>query len=200
MILNHLWGIYAHPKQEWHEIEQRHEGVSFSLSHILIIALIPAVMGYFSAVYKGWSIGVGDRIFLSNSSALFMAIGLYCALVGGVFALAYMIKWMSKTFDSDPTYTQALEVSSYTATPMFMVGFAAFYPELWFFISVALVGLSYSVYLLYTGVPIVMRIPEDEGFVYASSVVTVGLIFLVVAMTGSIVLVNWALGGMSGLL
>jgi len=157
-------------------------------------------MGYFSAVYTGWSIGVGDRIFLSTSSALIMATGLYAALVGGVFALAYMIKWMSKTFDSNPTYTQALEVSSYTSTPMFMVGFAAIYPELWFFISVALVGLSYSVYLLYTGVPIVMRIPEDEGFVYASSVVTVGLIFLVVAMTGSIVLVNWVFGGMSGLL
>lgn len=191
MILNHLWGIYTHPKEEWHAIEQRHEDYSFSLSHILIISLIPAVMGYFSSVHLGWGIGVGDPIMLEQATGLVMAFGLYASLVGGVFGLAYMIHWMSKTFDSKPTYTQSLEVASYTATPMYMVGFAAFYPELWFIITVGLVGLSYSVYLLYTGVPIVMRIPEDEGFIYASSVVTVGLIFLVVMMTGSIVAWEW---------
>lgn len=192
MILNHLWGIYAHPKEEWQVIEQRHESVSFSLSHILIVALIPAIMGYYSAVHLGWSIGVGDRVMLSSADGIMMATAIYLGLVGGVFGLAYMIHWMSKTFDSEPTYTQALEIASYTATPLFMVGFAAFYPELWFIITVGLVGLSYSVYLLYTGVPIVMNIPEDKGFIYASSVVTVGLIFLVVLMTGSIVLWGWA--------
>ncbi|UAA40080.1 YIP1 family protein [Paraneptunicella aestuarii] len=192
MILNHLWGIYAHPKEEWQVIEQRHESVSFSLSHILIVALIPAIMGYYSAVHLGWSIGVGDRVMLSSADGIMMATAIYMGLVGGVFGLAYMIHWMSKTFDSEPTYTQALEIASYTATPLFMVGFAAFYPELWFIITVGLVGLSYSVYLLYTGVPIVMNIPEDKGFIYASSVVTVGLIFLVVLMTGSIVLWGWA--------
>lgn len=188
MILNHLWGIYAHPKEEWQTIEQRHESVSFSLSHILIVALIPAIMSYFSAVHLGWSIGVGDRVFLTANEGLIMASAIYSGLVVGVFALAYMIHWMSKTFDSEPTYTQALEIASYTATPMFMVAFAAFYPELWFIITVGLVGMSYSVYLLYTGVPIVMKIPEEKGFVYASSVVTVGLVFLVVMMAGSIIM------------
>ncbi len=191
MILNHLWGIYAHPKEEWQVIEQRHESMSFSLSHILIVALVPAIMAYFSAVHLGWSIGVGDRVFLTSSNGIVLALAIYLGLVVGVFALAYMIRWMSKTFDSEPTYTQALEIASYTATPMFMVAFAAFYPELWFIIAVGLVGLSYSVYLLYTGVPIVMKIPEEKGFVYASSVVTVGLIFLVVLMTGSVILWGW---------
>lgn len=191
MILNHLWGIYAHPKEEWRTIEERHESFKFSLSHILIIAMIPAVMSYYSAVYLGWSIGVGEKIFLEADSALTMAIGIYVGLVGGVFGLAYMVHWMAKTFDSDPTYTQALELSAYTSTPIFMVAFAAFYPVLWFIMFIGLIGLSYSVYLLYAGVPIIMKIPEEEGFVYSSSVVTVGLIFLVVLMTGSIVLWGW---------
>ena len=112
MILNHLWGIYTHPKEEWHAIEQRHEDYSFSLSHILIISLIPAVMGYFSSVHLGWGIGVGDPIMLEQATGLVMAFGLYASLVGGVFGLAYMIHWMSKTFDSKPTYTQSLEVAS----------------------------------------------------------------------------------------
>ena len=191
MILNHLWGIYAHPKEEWHVIERRHESFRFSLSHILIISLIPALMAYFSSVYFGWSIGVGDRIHLSQREGLILSAGLYFGLAGGVFALAYMIQWMSKTFDSNPTYTQALEISAYAATPLFMVALAGFYPELWFIMIVGLAGLAYSVYLLYTGVPIVMHIPEEEGFVYASSVVTVGLIFLVVTMVGSVIVGSW---------
>ncbi|MCY7296598.1 Yip1 family protein [Alteromonas sp. a30] len=191
MILNHLWGIYTHPKEEWHVIERRHEGFKFSLSHILIISLIPALMAYFSAVYFGWSIGVGDRIHLTHNEGLILGIGLYFGLAIGVFALAYMIQWMSKTFDSNPTFTQALEISAYAATPLFMVALAGFYPELWFIMLVGLAGISYSVYLLYTGVPIVMKIPEEEGFVYASSVVTVGLIFLVVMMVGSVIVGSW---------
>jgi hypothetical protein len=57
---------------------------------------------------------------------------------------------------------------------------------------VGLAGLTYSVYLLYTGVPIIMHIPEEKGFIYSSSVVTCGLILLVILMVGSVLL--WSVG------
>ncbi len=41
MILGHLFGLYTHPKQEWRAIDKEHEGVQSSLSHILLIALLP---------------------------------------------------------------------------------------------------------------------------------------------------------------
>ncbi len=179
MILNHIWGLLAHPNQEWQEIDQRHESMMYSLSHIFIIALIPSVCGYYSAVNLGWSIGVGDPIKLTPDSAMFMAVSMYIALIIGVFALSYLSHWMAQTFGATPTFTQTLELSAYTATPIFMVGFAAFYPELWFIVCVGFVGLAWSVYLLYTGVPILMHIPKERGFIYASSVVTCGLILLV---------------------
>jgi len=69
-----------------------------------------------------------------------------------------------------------------------MSGVAALYPELWFVTMVFLAGVAYSVYLLYTGVPILMHIPEERGFIYASSVVTAGLIMLVVLMVTSAIL------------
>lgn len=97
-----------------------------------------------------------------------------------------------KTFDANPTYTQALELASYTATPLFMVGLAALYPVLWFIMIVGLIGLAYSVYLLYAGVPIIMNIPEEKGFIYASSMVTAGLVLLVGLMATSVIL--WSLG------
>ncbi len=192
MILNHLWGLYAHPREEWQTIEQRHESLSYSLSHILLVALIPALCTYYSAAHLGWSIGVGDPILLTERSAAIVSVGMYFGLIAGVLGLAYLVQWMAVTFDSKPSFTQALELAAYTATPLFMVGFAALYPVLWFVMLVGLVGLSYSVYLLYAGVPIIMNIEEEKGFIYASSVVTCGLVLLVTLMAASVIV--WSFG------
>ena len=196
MILNHLMGLYTHPKEEWHTIEKNHEAVKSSLSHVLLIALIPAICTYFASTAIGWNLGVSDPLFLTSNSALMMSISMYFGLIAGVFALAYLAFWMAKTFDAEPSFTQALELAAYTATPLFMVGLAALYPSIWFMMVVGLAGLSYSVYLLYTGVPIIMNIPEEKGFIYASSVVTAGLVLLVALMASSIILWSMGLGPM----
>jgi hypothetical protein len=192
MILNHLWGLYTQPKEEWHAIDRRNESYFYSLSHIAIISLIPVLMSYYSAAHLGWSIGVGDIIRLTSSSARLMSIGMYFGLMTGVIALALLIHKLAKVFDATPTYTQSLELAAYTATPLFMVGFAAFFPVLWFVVLVGLVGLAYSVYLLYAGTPILMHIPQGKGFIYASSVVTCGLVLLTILMAASVIL--WSLG------
>ncbi len=193
MILNHLMGLYTHPKKEWHTIEQNHEALRSSLSHILLVALIPAICAYIGSAHIGWSpTGEGEKLFLTDQSAILMSVGMYFGLIAGVFALAYLSFWMAKTFDSTPTYTQALELASYTATPLFMVGLSALFPVVWLMMIVALFGIAYSVYLLYTGIPIIMNIPEEKGFIYASSVVTCGLVLLVALMGTSVIL--WSNG------
>lgn len=193
MLLNHLVGIYSHPKEEWHNIDDKHETYFYALSHIAIIALIPSIVAYYSSAHTGWSIGAGDLIRLNHTSATMMGVGMYFGLVVGVIALAFLIHELAKTFDANPTYTQSLELAAYTATPLFMVGFAGLYPELWVVMMALLVGISYSVYLLYSGVPILLHMPEEKGFIYSSSVVTCGLVLLVILMTGSVLV--WGLSG-----
>jgi len=194
MILNHIWGLYAHPKEEWHTIEKRHESLMYSLAHILIVALIPAICAYYATAHLGWSVGARDPIKLPEANAMMLAGAMYAGLIAGVFALAYLIQWMAVTFDAKPDFTQALELAAYTATPLLMVGIAALYPVLWFFTLAGLAALSYSVYLLYAGVPIMMNIPEEKGFIYSSSVVTCGLVLLVTLMAISAVLFGMGFG------
>ena len=194
MILNHIWGLYAHPKEEWHTIEKRHESLMYSLAHILIVALIPAVCAYYATAHLGWSVGARDPIKLPEANAMMLAGAMYAGLIAGVFALAYLIQWMAVTFDAKPDFTQALELAAYTATPLLMVGIAALYPVLWFVTLAGLAALTYSVYLLYAGVPIMMNIPEEKGFIYSSSVVTCGLVLLVTLMAISAVLFGMGFG------
>lgn len=195
MILNHLWGIYTKPKEEWKTIDKQHESYFSSLSHIMIIALIPSGMAFYASAFLGWDIGAGvtaETIRLTQNSALVMSVAMYFGLIVGVIALAILIHELAKSFDAHPNYTQSLEIAAYTATPLFMAGFGAFYPQLWFLMSVVLVGLSYSVYLLYTGVPIMLHIPEEKGFIFSSSVVTCGLVLMVILMVLSVIL--WSVG------
>lgn len=188
MILNHIWGLYAHPLEEWKTIDQRHESMTFALSHILVVALIPCLAAYYASAHLGWSIGAREASFLTQSSAITLSVAMYLGIIVAAFALAYLIHWMAKTFGAAPTFTQSMELAAYTATPAIMSGVAALYPELWFVTMAFLAGVAYSVYLLYTGVPILMHIPEERGFIYASSVVTAGLIMLVVLMVTSAIL------------
>lgn len=192
MILNRIWGLYAHPKKEWQSIEKLNESSFYSLIHILTIALIPAVCGYYAAAHIGWIIGTGEPIMLTKSSALTMAITMYFALVAGVLALAYLIYWMAVTFDSKPSFTQSIELAAYTATPLLMIGITALYPVLWFVVVAGLCAVCYSVYLLYSGVPIMMNIPEEKGFIYSSSVVTCGLILMVSLLAATAMM--WTMG------
>ncbi|MBE1287355.1 MAG: DUF1282 domain-containing protein [Alteromonadaceae bacterium] len=190
MLLNHLFGLYTHPKEEWQTIDRTQETFAYPLSHIAIISLIPAVCSYIASAKIGWSIGAGDLIKMTNESALFMSVGMYFGLFLGVICLAFMIQDLAEVFDAKPTITQSLELAAYTATPLFMVGFAALYPVLWFVAMVGLAGLAYSVYLLYSGVPILMHIPEEKGFIYASTVVTCGLVLLSILMALSVILLQ----------
>lgn len=187
MILNHIWGLYAHPVEEWKTIDQRHESLRFSLSHILIVALIPCIAAYVASAHIGWSIGARESIYMTQNSAIAMAVAMYIGLIGGVLALSYLIHWMAKTFGAAPSYTQSLELAAYTSTPVLMAGLGALYPELWFVSMVFLAGVAYSVYLLYAGVPILMHIPEEQGFMYSSSVVTAGLILMVTLMAATVI-------------
>jgi hypothetical protein len=66
------------------------------------------------------------------------------------------------------------------------------YPNVILFMVVGIAAIFYTAYLLYAGIPIFMGISDEEGFVYASSVLTVGLVMLVALM--AITVLVWSFG------
>jgi hypothetical protein len=183
MILNRLWELYTNPQDEWRAINDKHDNMLYSVSHIMIIALVPSICSYFSAVFLGWYINFDDVVTLSPMAAMAASVSVYCLLVSGVFTLAFIAWRLAMYFGAKPTYTQCLELSSYTATPLFISGFAALFPEIWFLALVGAVGLTYSIKLLFTGVPITIDIDPSKRRVYILSLVTCSLLMLFGLMT-----------------
>jgi glyoxylase-like metal-dependent hydrolase (beta-lactamase superfamily II) len=57
---------------------------------------------------------------------------------------------------------------------------------------VGLPALAYTVYLLYSGVPVMMGVTKERGFLFASAVLAVGLVMLVAVLAATAIL--WGMG------
>lgn len=196
-MLSHSLGIFLHPDKEWKSIRNDHKSfLGVFLTHAPLLALIPTISAYYGVTQIGWSVGSGQVIKLSNDSALSLCVITYFALLAGVFVLGEFINWMARNYgakDSDErVHYEGTALAVYALTPLFLVGALQAYPSLWLNAIATIVAGAYAVYLIYEGIPILMNINKDQAFMFASSVITVGLVMLVIVRIGSVLL--WSMG------
>ncbi len=193
MFIQHIIGLFSNPTNEWEKIrEQQKSGDRSGVGFVFILAAIPAISGYIGTTQVGWRIGVGDPIRITGESAISIAIIYYLALIIGVFSIGWVIHLMGKAYEVEKPLPLCIALAAYTATPLFLIGIMQVYPVLWLNMLLGLPVLAYTVYLLYSGLPIMMEIPAERGFLYSSAILAVGLVALVslLAMTALL----WGMG------
>ena len=192
MFIQHIIGLFVDPTQEWEKIREQHQAGRHSVAHIFLLAAIPAISGYVGTTRVGWRIGVGDPIRITGDSAIAIAVIYYLALLVGVFSIGWVIHLLGKAYEVVKPLSLCLALAAYTATPLFLIGIMEIYPVLWLNMLLGLPALAYTVYLLYSGLPIMMEIPAERGFLYSSAVLAVGLIALVALLALTALL--WGMG------
>ncbi len=196
-MLQHTLGIFTNPDREWQRIRSDSESfLKVYLRHVPLLALIPCIAAYFGVTEVGWSVGNGGVVRLTSQSALLMCIATYIAQLVAVYVLGEYINWMSRSFgvadEASRRHYEGTALAVYSAIPMMLAGVVLVYPQLWLVVSVYILAACYSVYLIYEGIPILMNIPKERGFIYASSVITVGLVLAVVVMVSTVIV--WSAG------
>lgn len=193
MSLGHTVGLLTHPDREWEAIRNHSESISMLyLGHILLLALIPAAAGFYGTTQVGWQIGDGQIIRLTQSSALQLSALFYGAMLAGIYIIGRFIDFFAATYEVKNDKPRGVILAAYTATPVFLMGVIAVYPNIWVNMTAGLIAVAYAVYLLYEGLPILMKIPPERGFMFASSVLTVGLVMFVGLLAISVVI--WSMG------
>ncbi|MGI9278409.1 MAG: Yip1 family protein [Endozoicomonas sp.] len=194
MILSHFWGLLFHPDEEWTSIREHPPGIiRLYLGQVIWLAALPAICTYLGTTRTGWSLPGSDQVVkLTETSAAAMAIFAWLAILAGVAIMGAFIQWMAETFGSKPSLTQSVAFSCYTAAPLFLAGFCGLYPSIWLTIVAGTIASSCSAWLLYSGLPTFMQIPREQGFVYASSVLCIGLVVLVSIMITTVIF--WGMG------
>ena len=187
MYIQHLYGLFSHPHAEWASIKQENYSMTHVyLAHLAVLAAIPAISLYFGTTQVGLSLTGDEYLTLSTDRALPLSIAFYFAMLVGVGFMSYITFWMEKTFGAEASFERCLTFISFTATPMFL------FPVIWLNVLVVMGAVCYSLYLLYVGVPIFMNIPEERGFIFASSILTAGLCTLIGFMAATIII--WGSG------
>jgi Yip1 domain len=193
MVLNHVWGLLTNPTREWKAVRKERAGIFRSYwSHFVILAAIPAVAGYYGTTRVGWHVIAREVHRLTPESALPMAIATYVTLLVAVFVVGMLIHWMERTYGAKADLDAAVALAGHTATPLFLVGVSLLYPLLWVNLLLGLPALAYSVYLLYSGVPVITGISKERGFLFASAVLAVGLVMFIGVLAATVIL--WSAG------
>ena len=193
MFIQHILGLFNDPVRQWGKIRDQYKsGNGNPIGHVLILALIPALSGYFGTTQVGWRIGVGEPIRITGDSALSITIVYYIALLVGVFSIGWVIHLLGKAYEVEKPLPLCVALAAYTATPLLLIGIMQVYPVLWLNMLIGLPALAYTVYLLYSGLPIMMEIPIERGFLYSSAVLAVGLVALVAMLAMTALL--WGMG------
>jgi hypothetical protein len=157
------------PHSEWQVIE-REPGALTDLfgSYVAILAAIPAI-----ARFIGHSLIGGHDPMLHG---LIRTVIAYAATFTVVYVLAGIIDLLAPKFGTQKNFPNALKLSIYSHTPLWLAGIFLLIPGLNFLM---LLGI-YGAYVLWVGLPTLMRVPEENRLLYAACVTACALVSTVV--------------------
>jgi hypothetical protein len=185
--------LLTRPGQAWAEIRRQEQanGIHY-LIYLLLFALLPPICLYLGTTRAGWSLVAGEQVRLESTSAMQLAVLMYLTIVGGVFIMGAFLRWMSRSFDTRPSYNQCVGFIAYLCTPFYLAGLGALYPSRWVALAVLGVAGLYTSYLLFAGLPRFMRLEPGRSLLFAACAWAVGLLVLVNIKVAMILV--WQLG------
>jgi Yip1 domain len=197
-LVDRAKNILLQPKQEWPVIQGEQATVgSLYTSYIIPLAAIGPV-----ASVIGWSV-FGLHLPFVGSIRMPIGYGVrnaaitYVAGLIGVFILALIIDALAPTFGGQKNQIQALKVAAYSYTAAWVGGIFSLIPTL------AILGLLvslYSIYLLYLGLPVLMKSPPEKAVGYTVVVIIVAIVLsLVIGVVVAQFAWRPAMGGIPGL-
>lgn len=167
------------PSNAWPRLRQDYDHHPFAfLVPLLLLPLLPAACLFIGTTQVGWSLPGNDSVqHLSSGSALLLATMCYLGFVAGVVIMGFFVRWGSLTF------TTAI------AVPLMLAGIVALVPWRILLLLAAAAACAYSVRLLFTGLPLFMRMQERQTLFYAFCILGVG--FLTLLTTAFIFIEFW---------
>ncbi len=156
-IIERIKGILVKPKEEWLVINGESTSSSaLVINYLLPLAVIAALatfFGFFFALPSGF-IKIG----------IYYAIFALISLVVAVYATAYITDALAPSFASEKNINKSTQLVVYSATPVFVGALLGLLPRIsWLGL---LAGAIYSIYLLFLGIPVLKKTPEDKTPIY----------------------------------
>ena len=189
-LVERVKNILFSPNTEWDVIEAEPATIQgIYTSYVYILAAIgPVAQCIASIIFPRYTLWGGVGVVGAFTTAI---VGYVLTLVG-VYVSAQIIDSLAPSFGGQRDLLKAFKVAAYSSTAIWIVGIFALVPLV---SGLRIIGI-YSFYLIYLGLPKLMKAPEDKALVYTivTIVVSVVVFAVVTVIAGAAVGLTTGLG------
>jgi hypothetical protein len=182
-LKDRIKNILFTPAAEWDRIDGEPATVQGLYSGY---ACILAAIGPIASLIGGQLFGYAGIFFHRPPliGAVVGAIVSYVLSLVGVYVLALIIDALAPSFGGTKNQIQAFKVAVYSWTAAWIAGIFALFPPV---SALRIIGI-FSLYLLYLGLPKLMKAPQDKALAYTAVTVVVAIVIWVciAAVAGAI--------------
>lgn len=182
-LIARVKNILLRPGAEWQVINLEPATIKgLYMGYALILAAIPPLSTLIGQQIFGVGFGFGGFGISTRPAigpAIVGALLMYGLSLAMVAVMAYVVNALAPTFRSEKNLVRAFQLVVYGYTASWVAGIFGLIPAL---AVLSIVGL-YSIYVIYKGLPVMMRTPQDQVIPY-------------MAVTALIAIVASVIGGM----
>ena len=176
-LVDRVKNILLNPRQEWSVIDTEPATVGeLFTGYVVPLAAIPPISQAIGYSVFGISVPFLGTYRTPVGSALASAAVTYVLSLAGVYVLALIIDALAPNFGGTKSQIQALKVAAYSSTASWVAGIFALIPGLRF---LSILGV-YSLFLLYLGLPVLMKTPPEKALPYTAVVILAAIVLFAV--------------------
>lgn len=166
-------------------------GAAVFFGAALWLGVLPPVFAAIGTTAFGWRLGV-EPLFLSGRTIVAISIAYFILLLFGFVSTAVVARWMAHTYGADPSWSRSFSLVTLVGAPLAIGSVVHLYPNAFLNVLVLVPTLIWSMYLLYRGLPAVMKTDPGRGMLMASSLIAYLLVSWVTLL--GITAVLWSRG------
>jgi hypothetical protein len=174
-ILSRAYGLLREPSKEWEQIRAEETTIpNILIGYVAPLAAIPPLADLIgSYLFEGAAVS-------SLGNAVVGAVVAWLVGVAMVYLLGIIINFIADNFDSDRDDLAAQKLAAYALTPFFISTIVLIWPPL---LWVPILALGAMVFLIYRGLPILMKTPADRAAAYTATVTIAALVTFIVQIS-----------------
>jgi hypothetical protein len=166
--------------------------MSILLRYSLWLLILPPLFAFIGASNFGWRLGAAEPLRMSTGSLLIVSAGYLLVLIIGLVSTAIISRWMASTYGANKSLGRHLALITIVGEPMAVASIVHLFPHVLLNVLILIPTVIWSMYLLYTGIPVALETPAERGMLMASSLVG-WLLVAAVSLLG-ISMSLWTLG------
>lgn len=167
-----LFRLLFRPSEVFEELSEiRPEPHAVFFKYVLWLAIIPPVFAYIGASNFGWRIGAAEPLYVPAGDLVVISMAYFFALLFVYVSTAMVAQWMAATYGARHSLGIHFALVTIIAAPLVVGSTMHLFPSIFLNVLVFIPTVMWSMYLMYKGLPIVLRTNPERGMLMASALI-----------------------------